>query len=120
MGISILGSIGGIDVLESAKSIIAAHGHIGYSAYDPYKKKYSLFGAIAKACGASDKSISLYEGDVLELLLQGQQLGLFMEVVVFLESLVDSDLEEWCLDASTDDVITLIDRASDRIKISIV
>ena len=119
MSISILGQIGALEVLSSTRELIVEHGHAGHAAYDQYAKKYSLFGALASTCGASIDGLVAYQGDLMDLKLRGQKLGVFVEVVVFLESLVDCDLEEWCEDASTEDVLTLIDRACDRIKIAV-
>ena len=120
MSLSILGSIGAIKILEKAKKVLLETGHIGHAALDPYSSKFSLFGALAISCGAPKPAIAAYQGDVLDLRLSGQSLGVFMEVLVYLESLVDSDLEEWCEDASLDDALNLIERACDRIKISTI
>jgi hypothetical protein len=119
MSISILGALGGVKLLADARKLIEKEGYSQTSTLDPYDKSFSLFGALAKSCGASRRMIQAYDGDLMSLGLTGQRLGTFVELVVFLESLVDQDLEEWCEDASREDVFNLIERACDRIKIAV-
>lgn len=105
MSLGHLKRLGAIARLESAEAHIAVSGLCHGMHLHPYEGSVSVTGALMRAFDISDKTIAIWDGDVLSLELPDTQFALFNELRCLLEMVVDEDIDTWSDNASADDAI---------------
>lgn len=120
MSLAYLGALGAIDILRSASSELTARGFAHFMPCDPYAGTINMAGAIALACGAKDKELKAWSGDLEFAPIPNIQYGLFMELISYIESVVDEDMDDWSSGASKEDCIKLLDKCATRIEIAVI
>jgi hypothetical protein len=120
MSLSYLGALGAVEILRSAGSELTTRGFAHFMPCDPYTGTVNIVGALAIACGAKDKELKAWSGDMEFAPIPDTQYGLFMELISYVESVVDEDIDEWSISVDTQDCVKLLNRCATRIEISVI
>jgi hypothetical protein len=120
MSLSYLGALGAIDILRSAGGEVAARGFAHLMPCDPYSGQINAVGALALACGAKDKELKAWSGDLEFVPIPDIKHGIFMELIGFIESLIDDDIDAWCEEATQEQCIKLFEQSATRIEIAVI
>jgi hypothetical protein len=115
-----LGSLGAVGVIDDARTELVERGFIGDITYEPYSNRVNVVGALAAACGAKNDDMAKWDGDLETAPVKKIQYALFMEIITYLEAHVDADIDEWCQEASEEQSIEMLRRASERIVIAVI
>jgi hypothetical protein len=121
MSISYLGRLGVPDVCHKAIGILRELGLEKDIPYNSYTGAVSFKGSLALACGSTLKKLQPWDGSVTEdgIPVPEHSISLFMETVSYLESLIDDDIDEWSSSHTFADIVSLIQKAINRIEIAI-
>lgn len=120
MSLADLGKIGIHEILETANSEIAVRGFSSSLPFDPYSKEVNAVGAIAIACGAKEKDLSSWDGDLQNAPVPTHRWPVFMETITYLEAMMDMDIDEWCQIHDIDSTTRVIESSRNKIIISII
>lgn len=119
MGLSYLGQLGIHLILRDACGKIKSSGYTREYVIDPYGFCVNGTGAIALACGASQKGLAGWGGDLKDIPVAPLRWPVFMETLSYVESFIDEDLDEFCNSHSERDVRLLLSSCADYIEISV-
>jgi len=119
MSLSYLGEIGAHTALRETEQIINDKGYDAHLPCNPYTGRVSIIGALAMACGAKQKDVEVWSGELQFTPVPDHRYGLFMELVICLEAMIDDDLVIWSDNASADDCTAVIKRLYDKIESSV-
>ena len=120
MNLSDFGSLGAVRILRGAAERVKESGVSEIVPRNPYSGALSIEGALALACGASAKDVDAWDGDFEFAPTAEHMYGLFMELIVYLESFIDCDIQEWDRRGDANACLSLLVSAADRIEISVV
>lgn len=119
MNLSDFGSLGAVRILREAAERVKESGASEIVPRNPYSGSLSIEGALALACGARVNDVGAWDGDYEFAPTADHMYGLFMEIIVYLESFTDCDIQQWEDRGDTQKCVTLLERAADRIDISV-
>lgn len=115
-----LSSLGAIEFLRASRDEIVKRGFSNTMVYEPYGGGVNIVGALAIACGATDKLMTQWDGQLEFAPTKDIHYGIFMELITFIEALVDRDIDEWCEECTSEQCLALISHAIDRLLISVI
>lgn len=114
-----MGQLGIHLILRDACQRLKLSGYTQEYVIDPYGLCVNGTGAIALACGASHKALVRWGGDLNEIPVAPLRWPVFMETLAYVESRIDSDLDEYCQNHGERDVRMLLSSCADYIEISV-
>lgn len=120
MGFSYLGRLGGIDVLYRAADASANHGISSSVPYNVFTGQITPTAALALACAAMPHKMKSWDGGLDTVPVPDSFYALFMEVLAFVESFIDADLDEWAQEKEVDEVVKLFKGCARRIEIAVI
>lgn len=119
MGLSYLGQLGVHLILRDACERIKSSGYSHEYVIDPYGLSVNGTGALALACGASHKGLVRWGGDLNDIPVVPLRWPLFMETLSFVESRIETDLDEFCSINNERKTRMLFSSCADYIEISV-
>jgi hypothetical protein len=111
---------GAPEILRTASREISSRGFACFLPCDPYEKTVSPLGALALACGAKEKDLSGWDGNLELSPVPDNKWAYFMETLTFVESIIDMDIDEWSETADLKMSVELFRKAANRIDIAVI
>lgn len=119
MGFSYLGGLGAVDILNRAAEFVLAHGVSSSTPYNVFTGQVTPTAALALACSADIKGMKKWDGSLDSAPVPDIRYGLFMELIPFVESFIDEDMDEWAYGKEASEVADLFCRCATRIEIAL-
>lgn len=121
MSLVLLQKLGAIEALEAASGVISARGFCNYSVSDQYSGTVDIRGALAIALGATQKNMRSWDGSSeLVPISDDAKYALFFELETFIESVINSDIDDWQIGKEDSDATGLLSKCATAIAIAIV
>lgn len=115
-----LKDLGAHTIYSKAIELVLEHGFSNHATYDPYTKEIDIWGAILLACGAKEKLLAEGNTEAEECGVPPYMCGRARFFCEYIEIITDMEITEWCSVHTQKEALSLLEKASDRVAITVL